>query len=86
MIQILSGTKQAFKKHEVTETTSRKYRELRASNILKVVMPNDKIAKYLPDKSARHYRINQEFILAIVGKLEPEYFQAVTKSAHDIRY
>ena len=59
---------------------------MRTSNILKAVLPHSAIEKHLPEKRGKHYRINQDFVLAIVAKLEPSYFKLLTDQAHDVRY
>ena len=56
----------------------RKYRELRHKNILKNVLPHTKIEKYLPDRSGGRYKVDEWFVLAIVNKLEPEWFKATS--------
>jgi len=63
-----------------------KYRELTVSNILKAVLPHPEIEKYLPDKEAKTYAVDQPFVLRIVKKIEPEYFTKIVDAARNARH
>jgi hypothetical protein len=62
-----------------------RYRELKLKNVLKQVLPNAKLESYLPNKRSNKYLINQDFVLRLVAKLEPEYFDKLTASSFDAR-
>ena len=46
-------------------------------------MPNAGLENYLPDKTSKAYRINAEFILTVVIKIESQYFKALLYHALD---
>ncbi len=85
MREIFNGKKKVFKKSEIEEVRVRGYNELKVSNILKAVLPNDKITEYLPDKRGAHYKIDSKFVLSIVKKLEPEFFEHILIGCRGIR-
>lgn len=49
------------------------------------MLPNSTLEKYLPDKRANNYLVNQDFVLRLVKKLEPEYFYKLTGGSFDAR-
>ena len=50
-----------------------------------MVLSHTTLEKYLPDKVGINYRIDQDFLLRIVKKIEPEYFAKLTDATFNIR-
>lgn len=86
MVQILEGKKKVFFLADAPDVIIQQFRELRTKNILKSVLPHEEIEKYLPDKGSKHYNVDQNFILRIIKKLEPVYFEKIHQAARDARY
>ena len=86
MLQLLEGKKKVFLQAEAPMVTIPNYREMKVSNILKSVLPNDVIESYLPDKTTKDYKLNQEFVQRIVSKLEPVYFTKLVEAAREARF
>jgi hypothetical protein len=53
--------------------------------LLKSVLSNAEIAKYLPDKSGKAFKVDQQFIQRFFRKLEPEYFAKIVEAARNAR-
>ena len=53
--------------------------------MLKRILPNPALEKCLPNKGAKTYRVNASFLLAIISKLEPQYFNMLVDHATDVR-
>jgi len=58
MLAILTAEKSAFKRSEVIIPSLKNYKELCAANLLKAVLPNPGLPKYLPDKAGKSYKVN----------------------------
>ena len=83
---MLSGEKHAYKQNEVEQNrTIRRYRELRSSNILKAIGVSEQLARTLPDKNGKRYRIDQDYVLTVVRKMYPDWFDAVAEQAYLVR-
>ena len=82
---MITGEKMHLKKANVDVPDTRQYRELRAKNLLELVLPNPTISSYLPDKGAKEYRVDEPFIKGVIATLEPDYLRSITNSCHDTR-
>ena len=85
LLQLINSEKAYFLNSEVQNIEVPQFKELRLKNILTKVSPNDKLEKYLPDKRGGRYLLNQEFVLRLLNKLEPEYFGKLTAASFAAR-
>lgn len=86
MLQICDQKKSVFEKSEVARIEIRSYKELRLRTILEQVLPHPQIESYLPDKKREVYRVDEWYVLSIVAKIEPEWFNAIVKATFERRY
>ena len=86
LLKKLRNKKGCFKRTDIIEPKFKKYRELSASNLLKGILPYDGITHYQPDVRGTTYRVNSDYILAVIRKLEPAYFTAVVEAANAVRF
>ncbi len=70
---ILQNQKKTFKRNEIQHIHLKRYNELQATNILKLIGTDEKVASYLPDKTQESYGVDEAFVLAFINTIYPEY-------------
>lgn len=80
-MQILEGKKKVFTETEAPVVIIEHFNELKVSNVLSAVLPNQTIESYLPNKGSKQYAVDQPFVLRVVKKLEPDYFTKIVEAA-----
>lgn len=83
---MLTGEKKYFEEAEVAKINVPRFKELRLKNILEKTQSSATLKTYLPDKTSNRYCINQDFVLRLIAKLEPDYFEALTSSSFAARH